>query len=30
MKMNVHKECTNELLPLEKDQGYFNKMQQFL
>lgn len=30
MKMSAHKECTNELLPLEKDQDYFNKIQMFL
>lgn len=30
MKMSVHKEYTNELLPLEKDKGYFNKIQVFL
>lgn len=30
MKMSVHKECTNELLPLGKNQGYFNKIQVFL
>lgn len=27
MKMSVHKECRNELLPLGKDQDYFNKIQ---
>lgn len=30
MKMSVHKECTNQLLPLDKDQNYFNKIQVFL